>query len=127
MKILLLSFLIFLSFVFGITKCRADSYSEIVNQTKPAVILVYADWADNVDTALTAFNDMQSVYKKEYSFATVNICQEEAKEFNQRNYIYPNLPYVLLSKDKGRVTRLINRDCLSDESCIKDRLTFFAK
>ena len=127
MKNLLLSFLIFLSFVFGITKCRADSYGEIVNQKKPVAILIYADWADNVESALTIFNDMQSIYKKEYSFATINICKEEAKEFNQRNYIYPNLPYVLLLKDKGRVTRPINRDCLSDEACIKDRLEFFAK
>ena len=126
MKKLLLSLLVCSSLIFGVIKCQAATYEELVAQSKPSAILIYADWIDNVQPTLTAFDAMQPIYGKKFGFAKVNICDKEAKAFNQRNYIYPNLPYIILFKDRGRISRIINRDCILDDACIKERFDFFA-
>ena len=126
MKKLFLSLLILSSVMFGIIKSHAATYDDLINQSKPVAILIYADWADNLQPSIDAFDAMQPIYGDKYAFAKINICQKEAKSFNQRNYIYPNLPYVILLKDRGRITRLIKKDCILDESCIKERFDFFA-
>ena len=126
MKKLFLNLLILSSLIFGIIKCNAATYDDLVNQSQPAAVLIYADWADNLQPSIDAFDAMQPVYGKKYGFAKVNICQKEAKSFNQKNYIYPNLPYVILFRDRGRITRIINRDCIIDDACIKEKFDFFA-
>ena len=126
MKKLLLSLLILSSLVLGGKKCYSATYDEVINQTKPAALLIYADWADNLQPTLAAFDAMQPIYGKKFGFAKINICDKEAKSFNQRNYIYPNLPYVILMKERGRITRIINRDCILDSSCLNEKFDFFA-
>ena len=47
------------------------------------------------------------------------------KEFNKKFHIYPNLPYVLLFKDGGRVSRYLQQTCILDDACFSERLNMF--
>ena len=122
----LLSFL-FLSILFlvGSQKANALKYDEAVNQSKPMAIFIYAPWADNYNTSMQAFNAMGQKYRSKYNFVTMNIATDEAKAFNQKFYIYPNLPYVLLFRERGKVIRYLKNECMNDSSCFSNRLDLF--
>ena len=126
MKNYLTLLLIFLVAIICFQKVQATTYEEIVSSPKPGAVLIYADWADNVQPALAAFGTVEQSFSGRYSFAKINICTKDAKAFNQRNYIYPNLPYVLLFKERGRMSRSVSSDCLLNESCIREKLDIFA-
>ena len=105
---------------------NAATYSEVISQTKPCAVLIYADWADDIQNTLSAFGTTASQNSAKYNFATLNIADEETKKFNKVYHIYPNLPYVLLFKDKGKVSRLLKRDCVESSSCFQEKLNLFA-
>ena len=112
--------------VFGSIKTQAITFEEAIKQKKPCAILLYADWADNVKTIIPVYSSIEQQYGQKYNFLKINIANEEAKSFNKTNYIYPNLPYVLLFKERGRMSRCITQDCLINDSCIKEKLDLFA-
>ena len=61
-----------------------------------------------------------------YNFVYLDIASEDTKLFNQKYHIYPNLPYVLLFKDRGRISRYLQKNCINDEACFTEKLNFFA-
>ena len=124
-KLLISLFLLSLLF-FGMNKSQAITYEEAIQQSKPCAILVYASWADNINSYLTVFNNAEKKYAGKYNFVRIDIGKEEAKAFNRTQYIYPNLPYILLLKDRTRMSRCITRDCAVSDSCVSDKLDFFA-
>ena len=109
----------------GIQSAMAVTFDEAMSQNKPVAVLIYAPWADGQDTMLQAFNNMGARYGEAYNFASVNIATEEAESFNERCYIYPNLPYVLLFRSGGKVSRFLKKDCVLDEACFAERLDMF--
>ena len=119
---------IFTIFLLSISSSQvfAISFEDAINDKKPSAVLIYADWADNIQNILQNFNQIENSYSGKYNFVRINIGREEAKEYNKSYYIYPNLPYVLLFKDRGRMSRCITLDCLQDDSCAKEKLDFFA-
>lgn len=122
-KFLTLSFLVSMMFL-GFQKAEAMKYEDAIAQSKPAAILIYAPWADGAQAALQAFNAMGQNYPN-YNFVTMNIATDEAKAFNKVYHIYPNLPYVLLFKDRGKISRYLKQDCVMDSSCFSQKLDFF--
>lgn len=105
---------------------KAMSFSEAKSQTRPMAVLIYANWADDMQTILSKYDSMAAKYADKYNFTKIDIATEEAKEFNKTYHIYPNLPYVLLFKDKGKISRYLKKECVSDDACFKERLDFFA-
>ncbi len=105
---------------------KAVKFEEGINQSKPMAVIVYAPWADGQAEMIQAFDAMEQRYAEEYNFAKVNIATEDAKAFNARFYIYPNLPYVLLFRNGGKVSRFLKKDCVMDEACFAERLDFFS-
>ena len=124
MKKLSTVFLIFSALFVG-TKVFAMGFSEALEQTKPVAVLIYADWADNAQNVLQAFQTQSQSYGDKYNFVTLNIANKETKDFNAKYHIYPNLPYVLLFKNKGRINRYLQKDCVLDKSCFTEKLNFF--
>lgn len=109
------------------TTCvKAITYDDAIAQKKPCAILIYADWADNINSVSSTFNELEKSYVNQYNFVKINISKEEAKAFNKTNYIYPNLPYVMLYKERGRISRYLPQSCVFDSSCIKDKMDLFA-
>ena len=122
----------FLSLLFLLTvmlmsplSAYALKYEEAINQSKPMAILVYAPWADNQQTCMQAFKAMEQQYAAQYNFVLINIATADAKAFNKTYHIYPNLPYVLLFKDRGKISRYLKADCVMNNTCFTDKLNLF--
>lgn len=109
----------------GFTSVQAMTYEEAINQSKPMAILIYADWADNASNALQMFNTMSEQYSNKYNFVKINIATKGAKTFCKTYHIYPNMPYVILFKDRGRLTRFLQQNCVLNNACFADKLQNF--
>ncbi len=125
MKKVWVSLFLFALIVFGSQKVSAIRYEDAVEQSKPVAIFIYAPWADGLEPMKQAFQGMESSYGSQYNFVWMNIATDEAKVFNQRFYIYPNLPYVLLMRDKGKFLRFLDRKCVLDNACFENKLNMF--
>lgn len=124
MKKLLLTLTLLIALI-SLQKAQAITYEEAINLQKPMAILVYADWADDIDKVKSAFSSIEKNYSESYNFVYLNIANQDAKAFNKKFHIYPNLPYVLLFKDKGKISRYIQKSCVNDSACFSERLNFF--
>ena len=125
MKKLTICLIFFSILILSSVRANAMGFSEAINQSKPAAVLIYADWADNAQGVVSAFNTQAGAYSDRYNFVQINIADNVAKEFNKTYHIYPNLPYVLLFKDKGRMSRYLKSDCVTQSSCFKEKLDMF--
>ena len=125
MKKLLAGLFIFSTMLLG-TKAFGMGFSEGLSQSKPMAVLIYADWADNVQAIVTAFQLQSQQVGDKYNFVTLNIADKAAKEFNARYHIYPNLPYVLLFKNNGKISRYVQKDCVLNSSCFAEKIKNFA-
>ena len=124
----ILSFLSILLLLFGLTlKAKAIDFQQAISDKKPSVVLIYADWADDAIAVMGQFKGLEAEYGKRYNFVELNIASPETKFFNKTYHIYPNLPYILLFKDKAKTTRAISKDCILDNQCVKDKLDIFIK
>ena len=108
------------------TSANALKYEEAINQSKPMALFVYADWADDAAKLKQSFDAMEKKYGNTYNFVSMNIASADTKEFNKKYPIYANLPYVLLFKDRGKISRYLQRTCVMDTSCFSEKLNFFA-
>ena len=123
-----LSFLSILLLLFGLTlKAKAVDFQQAIADKTPSIVLIYADWADDIDAVLGQFRGLEAEYGSRYNFVELNIASPEAKIFNKTYHIYPNLPYVLLFKDKAKTTRAVAKDCILNGECIKEKLDIFVK
>lgn len=122
-NILVILFLLFLS----IDKSQAMTFEEAYNQTSktPMVVLIYADWAVGYENILAQYKKIQPQFAGVYNFTELNIASQDAKFFNSKFHIYPNLPYVLMFRDNGKVSRYIQRSCAADSACISSKLKSF--
>lgn len=121
-----LTFLFLVSvMVFGAQSAKAMKYDEAMAQSKPMAILVYADWADSASTALQVFKSLEQKYNAQYNFVPLNIATADAKSFNKTYHIYPNMPYVLLFKDRGKISRYLQQNCAIDSACFEGKLKMF--
>ena len=125
-KIFSLVFVLFLTF--GIcAKSLATTFEEAYNQstTKPMLVLLYADWAENYSNYLTEFRVLQEEFGEKFNYVELNIASKDAKFFNTKYHIYPHLPYVLMFRDGGKISRYIQRDCAASSSCMIPRVKSF--
>ncbi len=126
MKKLFMFLLLTCTIIFGIQKSFAMKFDEALTQTKPMAVLIYADWADDSEKVMQAYDAMEPKVSNKYNFTKINIATEDTKPFNKMYHIYPNLPYVLFFKDRGRISRYLKKDCVLNEACFKEKLDFFA-
>ena len=109
--------------------CKSDAMTfeeaHKLSDKTPMIVLVYAQWADGYQTYLTTFKSLKATYLNQYNFVELDIASKDAKFFNTQNHIYPNLPYVLMFKEGGRITRFIPRDCAKEYSCLDNKLKSF--
>lgn len=123
-KLLTLLFLVCIAWL-GTSKANAMKFEEALQQSKPVAVLIYAPWAEGINEVMQSYDDMANVYGNKFNFTKINIATEEALNFNKTYHIYPNLPYVLFFKDKGKITRYLKKDCVMKTSCFSERLDFF--
>lgn len=124
MKKIFLFSLMILTF-FTVNRANSITYEEALNQSKPMAIMIYADWADNLPETQQIFDAMSALYGKQYNFIKLNIASSDTKAFNKTYHIYPNLPYVLLFKDRGKISRYLQKNCILDKACFASKLDVF--
>ena len=128
MRKIFVLFLLLMGFI-SINKAIAApmSFSEGYSQTsrKPLAVLVYATWADNYVGHVRNFRRLQNEVGNQFNYVELDIATDEAKVFNDRYHIYPKLPYVIMFRDRGKVSRYIQRDCASERSCITSKIKSF--
>ena len=122
----LLSFLfLFVLLAAGISRANAMTFEEAFNDQKPMLVLVSAQWADNYSSYVDVLDALERMYGDKFNFVKLDIANADAKAFNSRYHIYPNLPYMLMFRDGGKVSRYIQRDCILNESCVVSRVKSF--
>ena len=100
-----------------------EAYSDV--SRTPMVVLLYADWADGAQNCIQQYRTVQAELSEQFNFTELNITKPEAKSFNEKYHIYPKLPYVLMFRDGGKISRYIPRDCANSASCISSKLKSF--
>lgn len=101
----------------------AQAFSATSN--KPALILVYAKWADGYSSYIQNFKAIQAEFGTSFNYTELDIASNDAKSFNDKFHIYPKLPYILMFRDGGKVSRYIPRDCASNISCVVSKVKSF--
>lgn len=105
----------------------AISFEDAFQQTntKPMLVLIYAKWADDYATYLQSFRKTQEEFGDSFNYVELDIATPDAKAFNSRYHIYPNLPYILMFRDGGRVSRYVPNNCAKQDSCIIPKVRSF--
>lgn len=108
-------------------KINAMTFEEAfsISDKKPMVVLVYAQWADNYQGFLQQFQIAEKQLSDKYNFVEMDIASKDTKAFNSRYHIYPNVPYVLMYRNSGKVSRYIDRNCAASASCMVPKLKSF--
>ena len=95
------------------------------SSSKPMLVLIYAQWADNYQTYLNNFKALEPQFGENFNFVELDIASKDTKSFNSRYHIYPNLPYVLMFRDGGKVSRYIQKSCVLDSACMAEKVKLF--
>jgi len=105
---------------------QAMTFEQAYNEmySKPAMVIVYADWADNYQAYLNNFRKLKSVFGNRYNYVELDIASKDAKFYNSRYPINTNLPYVYIYSCGGKKARFINRQCASDTSCMVSKIKY---
>ena len=127
MKLLLKSMVVLLISVFLVSKCEAMNFAEGYEQSgrKPMILLIYADWAGDYKSYIKVLDSLEKVYEDKFNFVKLDIAKPEAAAFNARYHIYPNLPYILMFRNQGKISRYIQGNCAIDYSCVESKMKTF--
>ena len=127
MKSFIKFFLVVSMFITTFNSAYALNFEQAFTESNktPMVVLLYADWADGIGNTLTQYREIASEFAKNFNFVELDIASKDAKAFNDKYHIYPKLPYVLMFRDGGKVSRYVHRECASDYSCLKSKLKTF--
>ena len=108
-------------------KALALNFQEAFGQVdkKPVVVLIYAQWADNYQAVLQQYRSIKGQFGNKFNFVELDIASNDAKAFSERYHIYPKLPYIIMFRDGGKISRYIPRDCASSASCTSSKLRAF--
>ena len=103
------------------------SFEEAFKQstTKPMLVIIYAQWADEYSTYLKAFSNAQQELGDKFNYVELDIASSDAKFFNSKFHIYPNLPYVLMFRDGGKISRYVPNNCAKQDACLIPKVKSF--
>lgn len=113
--------------VLGLQSAKALTFEEGFKESAstPMMLLLKASWADDLNTIQQNFSEAEAIFGNRFNFVELDIASNDAKAFNSKYHIYPNLPYVLMFRDGGKVTRYIPRQCAADLSCLTSKIKSF--
>ena len=127
MRLFLYLFVLVNMFFLSILQVKALSFEEAFSQVSrtPMVVLIYADWANGYESSIAQFRIAKNALSNNFNFVELDITKKEARAFNEKFHIYPKLPYILMFRDGGKVSRYIPRDCAQSSACVISKLKSF--
>ena len=113
--------------LFAVCSAYAFNYADAYNQldSKPAVMLVTAPWVNDTQTYVTQLQYLQNDYGNRANIFVQDISDKSTALYNEMFPIYQRLPYVMLLKSSGKITRVLPRNCAADYSCLNDKVKIF--
>ena len=127
MKKVLMLFIVMLLSLAAVKAGSSVTFEDGIKENTPLMVLITAPWVDNASEIQSTFIELAESNTNHYNYSIVDISNASAKEFNKSFMIHMNLPYVMLFKDQGKISRLVNRDCIETSSCFSDKIKFFLK
>ncbi len=127
MKKIIITLLVLLSITLTTQVTKAMSYADAIKSNKPMALLIYATWADDASNVMGKFKAQEAKYGDLYNFVLLDIASEDTKEYNKKYQIYSNLPYVILYRDNGKISRYLQKNCILEDSCFTEKLDFFIR
>ncbi len=101
------------------------SFEQGLNSKKPMVVLLYAPWSEGAVAANKNMIALKKAYGSKANFITLNIAADETKYYNSMLPIQPNLPNIMMFKDKAKISRFIPKDCVLDYACVSKKANSF--
>ncbi len=101
------------------------SFKDGLNNKKPMLVFIYAPWSDNSEQLIANMNSLKKVYGNSVNVVSLDIAKPETKDYNDISPIQPQLPHVMMFKDKAKISRYIPKDCALDYACISKRARVF--
>lgn len=109
-----------------VSAASADlDFEQALNQKKPLLVLIYADWADRASVALNNFNNLKKSHGDKFNYLALNVADPSMKSYNKKYPIAPDMPYMVMFKNKGSVIRYVPSSCVVDNACITKKTTVF--
>ena len=129
MKKFLKSLIVLFILAVFVGESKAMTFEQAFSQVnrKPMAVLIYAKWAAGYQTSLQQFRIVKSQLSSVYNFVELDLASNDARAFNERFQIYQHLPYVLMFKDGGKISRYIPQDCAYSANCTATKLKSFIK
>lgn len=108
-------------------RVQAMNFEEAFSQiySKPMLLLLYADWADGYQQCLYTFNMVQQEFGDSFNYVALNIASKDMKAYNARFNLDTNVPYILMFKSGGKVSRYLPRSCAMDYSCAISKIKYY--
>ena len=124
-KIFALFFVLLISLQANAAMKFSEAYE--MNDKKPMAVLVYSDRASDYGSALYQFKAAQNQIGDLYNYVEVNLSSSQVLDYTEKNVILTKLPYIMLFRSKCKFARVIDRDCLSDSSCVVSKMKTFIR
>lgn len=103
------------------------SFSDALSQSgkTPALVLIHATWATNSQSCLSQFKRIQNEYGNRFNYVELDVASPDMALFNQKYQLLQGVPYMLMIRNNGTITRNVTTDCINDYSCLNSRVKTF--
>ena len=127
MKKVLNILLVLILFLATAVKAQAMNFEQAYSQVdkKPLVVLIYAKWSDGYQNNIQQFRASKTTLGSKFNFVELDLASTDARAYCEKYHIYPKLPYIIMYRDGGKISRYIPRECASNSACITSKLKSF--
>lgn len=101
------------------------TFAEGINSKKPMIVLLYAPWSKSTKQVTANMAALKKAYGAKANFVLLNIAANDAKYYNDLFPIQPNLPNIMMFKDKAKISKAVSKDCAIDYACVSKRVSQF--
>ena len=70
---------------------------------------------------------LKRVYGTKANIISLDIASPDAKYYNAILPIQPNLPHIIMFKDKAKISKYVSKDCALDYACLSKRVESFVR
>ncbi len=124
-KIFTICLLVTLLFGGVFTGVKAATLSSALASDKPFALLIYTSW-NSYDSIYDNMKKLQPAYRN-YNFVRVNLNSRDAADLFNGYIVIRQLPMVVIGKQGGKFSQIIDNDCASEYKCMSKKLKRFAR
>lgn len=101
------------------------SFDEAVADKKPTLVLITAPWSTSSIIAANNFNALKKVHGDACNYVILDIASKDAQSYNRKYAFFPNIPYLMMFKNKAKIQLFVPQSCVLDNACIMKKTSNF--